>query len=160
MSDANHNKPQTNANGNLEFEPIATMRYDNYRSVRDSNLLIFVANDVVPPFRFKAGGWELLQSSIELGAAIRARVAENDFFMVRINEDKAGWTELSDPQTPLVRVKTQSQKISEVNQESNKQIKERDSYLYSAALALSQSMMTIVKPETSGSSDVEGDAGT
>jgi hypothetical protein len=106
------------------------MRYDNYRSVRDSNLLIFFANDVVPPFRFKAGGWELPQSSIELGAAIRARVAENDFFMVRINEDKAGWTELSDPQTPLVRVKTQSQKISEVNQESNRQIKERETVTF------------------------------
>jgi hypothetical protein len=85
-----------------EFEPAEmSVRFDNYRSVQDSNLLIFVAHDAVPPFRFKAGGWELLQSSIELGSAMKARIAENGFFMFRVNKDKDGGVELSDPQTPF-----------------------------------------------------------
>jgi hypothetical protein len=37
--------------------------------------MIFVTHDVVPPFRFKAG-WELLQTSIELGSAMKSRIAE------------------------------------------------------------------------------------
>ena len=70
--------------------------YDNYRSIVDPNLVIFVENDVVPPFRFKAGGWELLRSSIDLGPAMKARIAERGFFMCRVNEDQSGWTELTD----------------------------------------------------------------
>jgi hypothetical protein len=62
----------------------------------DSNLMIFVAKDVVPPFRFKAGGWELLQSSIELGSAMKDRIAEKGFFMFRVNEDQTGGIELTD----------------------------------------------------------------
>jgi hypothetical protein len=53
------------------------------------------------PFRFKAGGWELLQSSIELGSAMKARIAEKGFFLFRVNEDQTGGVELSDPQTPV-----------------------------------------------------------
>jgi hypothetical protein len=56
---------------------------------------MFVKTDVVPPFRFKAGGWELLQSSIELGPAIKARIAENGFFMYRVSDDQSGSTEMS-----------------------------------------------------------------
>ena len=70
--------------------------FDNYRSVGDPGVMIFVPNDAVPPFRFKAGGWDLLQSSIDLGPAMRARVAERGFFMCRLNEDQSGWTELDD----------------------------------------------------------------
>ena len=44
----------------------------------------------MPPFRFKAGGWELLQSSIDIGPGTKARIAEKGFFMFRVNEDQAG----------------------------------------------------------------------
>src|ERR1700734_3157209 len=70
--------------------------FDNYRSLVDHNVMIFVAVGAVPPFRFKAGGWELLRSAIELGPAMKARVAENGFFMCPVNGNQTGWTELSD----------------------------------------------------------------
>ena len=69
--------------------------FDNYRSLIDHSLLIFVEKDVVPPFRFKAGGWELVQSSIELGPGMTARIREKGFFMCRANEDQSSWTELT-----------------------------------------------------------------
>jgi hypothetical protein len=66
--------------------------FDNYQSLGDSNLAIFVAKDAVSPFRFKAGGWELIRSSIELGLAMKARIAEKGYFMYRVNGDQtAGW---------------------------------------------------------------------
>jgi hypothetical protein len=105
MKDDDPNQPLTKADGISEFTSAAlSAGYDNYRSLQDSDLLIFVAHDAVPPFRFKAGGWELLQSSIELGSAMRARIAENGFFMFRVNENKDGGVELSDPQTPFVEL--------------------------------------------------------
>jgi hypothetical protein len=70
--------------------------FNNYRSLAKPKIRIIVARDVVPPFRFKAGGWELLQSSTEPGSAIKARIAENGFFLFHINEDDTGGTELSD----------------------------------------------------------------
>jgi hypothetical protein len=78
--------------------------FDRYRSLIDPAVMIFVAKDVVPPFRFKAGGWELLQSSTEIGSAMKARIAERGFFMFRVNEDQTGGVELSDPETPFVEV--------------------------------------------------------
>ena len=75
--------------------------FDNYRSIADPNLVIFVENDIAPPFRFKVGGWELLQSAMDLGPAMKARIAEKSFFMFRVNEDQIGGVELSDPQTPF-----------------------------------------------------------
>jgi hypothetical protein len=74
-------------------------RFDNYKSVGDPSLMIFVKADTVPPFRFKAGGWELLRASIDLGPAMKARIAEKGYFMFRVNADQTGGTELSDPQT-------------------------------------------------------------
>ena len=106
MSDDDPDPPLlTKADGTSEFEP-AAMRvgHDNYRSLRDSSFLIFVAHDAVPPFRFKAGGWELLQSLIELGSAMKARIAKNGFFMFCVNEDEDGGIELCDPETPLVEL--------------------------------------------------------
>ncbi len=88
--------PSTGADGNQESLPAPSAGFDRYRSLTDSNLMILVAKDVVPPFRFKAGGWELLQSSIELGSAMKARIAEQGFFMFRVNEDRTGWVELTD----------------------------------------------------------------
>jgi hypothetical protein len=79
-----------------EGPPESTSGFDRYRSLVDSNLMIFVAKDVVPPFRFKAGGWEFLQSSTELGSAMKDRIAEKGFFMFRINEDQTGGIELTD----------------------------------------------------------------
>jgi hypothetical protein len=70
--------------------------FDNYRSLAKAKIRIIVAKDVVPPFRFKAGGWELLQSSTEPGSAIKARIAEKGFFLFHINEDNTGGTELPD----------------------------------------------------------------
>ena len=87
--------------GDQESQLGPTTGFDRYRSLLDPAVTIVVAKDVVPPFRFKAGGWELLQSSIEPGSAIKARIAEKGFFLFRVNEDLTGGVELSDPQTPL-----------------------------------------------------------
>jgi hypothetical protein len=70
--------------------------FDNYRCLGDPKVMILVAKDIVPPFRFKAGGWELLQSSIELVSAMKARISEKGLFMFRVNEDATGWSELTD----------------------------------------------------------------
>jgi hypothetical protein len=78
-----------------ETEAAPSAGFDNYRSLRDANLMIFVAAGTVPPFRFKAGGWELLKSSINLGPSMSARVVERGFFMCRLSEDQAGWSELT-----------------------------------------------------------------
>jgi hypothetical protein len=37
-----------------------------------------------------------LQSSIELGSAMKDRIAEKGFFMFRVNEDQTGGIELTD----------------------------------------------------------------
>jgi hypothetical protein len=89
-------EPSTEADGSQESKPALSAGFDGYRSLTDPNLMIFVAKDVVPPFRFKAGGWELLQSSVDLGSAMKARVAEKGFFMFRVNEDRTGGIELTD----------------------------------------------------------------
>src|SRR3984957_13147847 len=85
--------------GDQESQLEPTTGFDRYRSLLDPAVTIVVAKDVVPPFRFKAGGWELLQSSLEPGSAIKARIAEKGLFLFRINEDLTGGVELSDPQT-------------------------------------------------------------
>ncbi len=89
-----------------EGQPASSAGFDSYRSLADSNIRIIVAKDVVPPFRFKAGGWELSQSSTELGSAIKARIAEKGFFMFRVNEDQTGGIELTDF-PPLSRSETE-----------------------------------------------------
>jgi hypothetical protein len=85
--------------GDTESQPATG--FDRYRSLLDPTLTILVPTDEIPPFRFKAGGWELLQSSIEVGAAIEARIADKGFFLFRVNEDQSGGVELSEPPTPL-----------------------------------------------------------
>jgi hypothetical protein len=82
--------------GDEGSEPTRTSEFDRYRSLADPTITIFVPSDVVPFFRFKAGGWELLQSSAEIGSAMKARIAENGFFMFRINDDQTGGVELTD----------------------------------------------------------------
>jgi hypothetical protein len=89
-------KPSTGADGSEESRPASAAGFDSYRSLADSNICIIVAKDVVPPFRFKAGGWELSQSSVELGPATKARIAEKGFFMFRVNQDQTGAIELID----------------------------------------------------------------
>jgi len=101
MTDNDPNQPLTKVDGGLDTDATSA-GYDNYRSLRDPNILIFVVHDAVPPFRFQAGGWELLQSSIELGPAMKARIADKGFFMFRVNEDRTSGVERSDPQTPLL----------------------------------------------------------
>src|SRR5271169_6031868 len=81
---------------NLSDEGDTPPLFDKYNSLVDPSILIFVKKDDVPPFRFKAGGWELLQSSIKLGPAMTARIAENGFFMCRVTGDQTSWTELTD----------------------------------------------------------------
>jgi hypothetical protein len=88
--------PSTGADRSQECQPEFMAGFDGYRSLADPNLMIFVAKDAVPPFRFKAGGWELLQSPVGLGPAIKARIAEKGFFMFRANEDQSGGIELMD----------------------------------------------------------------
>ena len=89
-------EPSMEPGGNEEDKAESGAGFDNYRSLRDPNLMIFVAKDVVPPFRFKAGGWELLRSSISLGPAMAARIAEQGFFMCRVKPDQTGWIEVTD----------------------------------------------------------------
>ena len=64
--------------------------YDSYRSLADSNLIIFVPKHTVPPFRLKAGGWELLQASIDLNPEAKARVAEKGYFIETANPVSSG----------------------------------------------------------------------
>jgi hypothetical protein len=92
----NSNQPSTEADDSQGSQPESTAGFDSYRSLVDPNLRIVVAKDVVPPFRFKAGGWEFLQSSIDLGSAMKTRIAEKGFFMFRVNEDQTGGIELTD----------------------------------------------------------------
>jgi hypothetical protein len=89
-------KPLTGREVGQQSRPASTSVFDHYRSLTEPNLMIIVEKDVVPPFRFQAGGWELLQSPDELGSTIKARIAEKGYFMFRIKEDQAGWTELID----------------------------------------------------------------
>jgi hypothetical protein len=70
--------------------------YDHYRNVRDPTLMIFVDKDAVPPFRYKAGGWDLFQTSVDLGPAIMARVAEQGYFLFRVTDNATEATELID----------------------------------------------------------------
>ena len=79
-----------------EAKPASDAEFDSYRSLADSNIRIIVAKDIVPPFRFKAGGWELSQSSNDLGPAVKARIAQKGFFLFRVNEDQSGGIELTD----------------------------------------------------------------
>ena len=83
-----------------EFETTPAATFDSYRGANDSKVLMFVPTQAVPPFRFKAGGWELVQTSIDLGPAIKTRIAEKGFFMCRLVEEEPGWTELNDLAAP------------------------------------------------------------
>lgn len=74
--------------------------FDKYQSVADPHLMIVVETGVVPPFRFKAGGWELLGSSIEVGPAMRTRIAERGFLLFRLNPDENSGVELTDLPSP------------------------------------------------------------
>ncbi len=96
----NSNSSSEPENSSPGAAPGPSIVFDNYRSLIDPNLLIFVQRDVVPPFRFKAGGWELVQSSIALGPAMMARISEKGFFMCRVKEDRSGWAELTDLPAP------------------------------------------------------------
>jgi len=102
------NAPLAEADGNQKGRPELDTGFEGYRSVSDPNIMIYVAQDVVPPFRFKAGGWELFQSSADLGSAMKARIAEKGFFLFRANEDRTGGVELSDPQTAFAETGRQT----------------------------------------------------
>ena len=80
MTEDNSQQP-AEADGSQESQPELSAAYDSYRSLADSNLIVVVPKHAVPPFRFKAGGWELLQSSIELDSAAKACIAEKGFFI-------------------------------------------------------------------------------
>ena len=88
------------ADGSPESQPEVSAGYDSYRSLADSNLIIFVPKHTVPPFRFKAGGWELLQASINLDSTARARVAEKGFFIATANPVSSGEVAPSDHDEP------------------------------------------------------------
>jgi hypothetical protein len=91
-----NNEWSSSADGRRGDQPASSAGFDSYQSLAYSDVRIIVANGVVPPFRFKAGGWEISQSSIEVGMAIEARIAQNGFFMFRLNDDQTGGTELTD----------------------------------------------------------------
>lgn len=59
----------------------AHARYDSYRSLSDSSLVIFVPENAIPPFRFKAGGWEPWQSSVELSPEAKHRIAQQGYLI-------------------------------------------------------------------------------
>jgi hypothetical protein len=88
--------PLAGASHSHDVEPSLNAGFDNYRSLANPNIRIIVAKDIVPPFRFKAGGWELLLSTTEPGSAIQARIAQKGFFLFRVNEDGTGGSELTD----------------------------------------------------------------
>ena len=93
----NDDDPSIEAQNSVQDEQASSTTFDLYGSLADPSLRIFVANDAVPPFRFKAGGWELLTSSIDLGPAMKTRIAEKGYFLCRLNDDRSGWSELTDP---------------------------------------------------------------
>ena len=76
-----NSEPSTGADGS---QSASSVGFDSYRSGRDPNLMICVQHDTVPPFRHRAGGWELLKSSIELGPAMKARIAERVFLCIAL----------------------------------------------------------------------------
>jgi hypothetical protein len=78
------------ADGSRESRAALNAGYNSYRSLADSNLIVVVPNGVVPPFRFKAGGWELLQSSIDLSSELKARIAETGFLMQTADSTSSG----------------------------------------------------------------------
>jgi hypothetical protein len=96
QSDIDSNERSPESGGAQESQPASSAAFDSFQSLADPNIRIIVAKDVVPPFRFKAGGWELLQSSIDVGPGTKARIAEKGFFMFRVNEDQTGGVELAD----------------------------------------------------------------
>jgi hypothetical protein len=96
-----NNQHSAEADGSQESQPEVSAGYDSYRSLTDSNLIIFVPKQTVPPFRFKAGGWELLQASIDLDSATRARVAEKGFFVQTANPVSSGEVVPSDHDEPV-----------------------------------------------------------
>jgi hypothetical protein len=87
--------PLAEADPGNDNEPSLDAGFDSYRSLADPNIRIIVAKGIVPPFRFKAGGWEVLQSPSQPGAAIKARIAAKGFFLFRVNEDETGGVELT-----------------------------------------------------------------
>ena len=100
------------ADGSRESQPAVIGGFDRYRSLADPSLMILVARDVVPPFRFKAGGWEFLQSSAELGSAMRTRIAKKGYFLFRANEDQTGGVELTDLPSPAHRAAIEGERAS------------------------------------------------
>ena len=88
--------PLAGAGHSYDVEPSLNSGFDNYRSLANPNIRIIVARDVVPPFRFKAGGWELLSSPTEPGSARQARIVQKGFFLFHVNEDGTGGSELMD----------------------------------------------------------------
>jgi hypothetical protein len=86
--------------GRQESQPEVSVGYDSYRSLADSNFIIVVPKNTVPPFRLKAGGWELLQASIDLDSAAIARVAEEGFFIATANPMRSGEAIPSDHDEP------------------------------------------------------------
>jgi hypothetical protein len=95
------------ADGSRESRPALNAAYDRYRSLADSNLIVVVPNGVVPPFRFKSGGWELLQSSIDLSSELKARIVETGFFMDTADSTSSGDLMPSDydrPEPPFLEV--------------------------------------------------------
>jgi hypothetical protein len=56
----NNSESSMEANTSQDGQGAAAEVFDNYRSLRDSNSHDLCCKNVVPPFRFKAGGWELI----------------------------------------------------------------------------------------------------
>jgi len=89
------------ANGGQKALPEVSAGYDSYRSLANPNIIIIVPKHAIPPFRFKAGGWELWQSSIELDSAAKERIAEEGFLMDPANLDGPSELISSDHERPL-----------------------------------------------------------
>jgi hypothetical protein len=90
-----------------ERPPNSSVGYDSYRGVADPNLIIFVPKDAVPPFRLKFGGWEPLQSSIDVSPVAKARIAEEGFFIETANPTNSSGISPGDhdsPESPSLEV--------------------------------------------------------
>ena len=86
--------------GQQECPPNSSASCDSYRGVADPDLIIFVPKDAVPPLRLKFGGWELLQSSIDVSSVAKARIAEEGFFIERVTPSNSSGISRGDDDSP------------------------------------------------------------
>ena len=92
MSEDDDAKPSIEVLNAAQDQQASPITFDHYKSLADPTLMIFVAKDAVPPASDlrRAGVWELLKSSIDLGPTMKTRITEKGFLLCRLNNDRSG----------------------------------------------------------------------